>query len=104
MSVTYLETFRIRGLPTLGIEDYEQPGEHFMPNSDHKRYQLWSGGCGIGQADTLEEARNKVLAFAKLRLIEQIAPLEKKTREIKQSIALLGDDVFNLGRFKVEAP
>lgn len=58
--VDYVQTFVVEGR-RYGIEDHEAPGAHFFPHKyasgERKRFTCWVGGSGIGQYDTLEEAR-----------------------------------------------
>ncbi len=59
MSIIYVEQYEITGR-VLGIEE-------LMPESDKRidgiRYQLWVGGCGVGRAKTIEEARGALVRY-----------------------------------------
>lgn len=70
----YAETYMIDG-SICGVEDYRQRGKHFMPTMPHKRYKSWFGGGGLGDSDTLQEARQKIYDYAKLRLHDEIDKL-----------------------------
>lgn len=103
MSVTYRESFNIPGCPNLGIEDYDDglPDEqHFMRGEAKKRFQLWSGGCGIGTADTIEEARRKIFDYAMQYLSDEKFKANQKLNLVAGSLETLDADVFNLARFK----
>lgn len=58
--VDYVESWSV-GTRCLGIEDHEASGDHFFPHryqeGKAKRFHVWIGGCGCGEADTLEGAR-----------------------------------------------
>ena len=106
----YLETFRIPLSSTqfiqLGIEDYEQPGVHFFADQPHKRFRLWSGGCGIGEADTLEEARKILLHYIasdlRVRSDRALADLKVMQRTLNQLGGEDPIDTFKLAKFLVE--
>lgn len=106
MSTDYVETFvvpRGRHDCTYGIEDFEVPGDHFMPfryeNGECKRFMLWSGGCGIGEADTLEEARQLLQAFIVSQLHVECGVLRETLVRNQAALDWLGGDPFRLGRF-----
>lgn len=75
MSVTYLKSYKINNL-IYGIEDQEQAGEHFFPHQykegSRQRFSIWRGGCGCGQAKTLEEAEKKLQAYIKNEIAQNI--------------------------------
>lgn len=80
MAVTYIEEYRVptpAGNVTYGIEDYEAPGDHFFPDyyftGQCKRFRLWRSGGGFGQADTLQEARDKLAEYAMYNLRNDIS-------------------------------
>jgi hypothetical protein len=105
MSITYRETFNIPGLPKVGIEDFEQEGDHFFPedyaSGKAKRFQLWCGGGGFGQASHIDEARAKVHAYAAQRLTREITQMSIALALYVTTNDQLGGDVFNLARFRV---
>jgi len=41
--VNYRESYEIEGR-SYGIEDYKQPGEHFMPDDQEQRFMAWHIG------------------------------------------------------------
>ena len=58
----YVERYDI-GTGFFGIEDYQKPGDHFFPDKPHRRFRSWYNGCGIGQSDTIKEARKIIFDF-----------------------------------------
>lgn len=83
---SHIESFSILGTEW-GIEDHEDGGpadRHFFHNKylsgEAKRFRLWRGGSGFGQADTLQEARDQLTAYA-----VKLATEEKKRAEAKLS-------------------
>ena len=60
--VAFIETYDMLG-SKYSIEDLEDGRpmeEHFMGGDARQRFSCWVGGCGIGQFDTLEEARTRI--------------------------------------------
>jgi hypothetical protein len=101
--ITYLESYLIPGLGELNIEDYNQSGDHFMPEKKHKRFQCWSGGCGIGQYDTLDVARQNLFRYARDTLLNKESTLIENLHEIRDSLDKLSKhDHFKLARFLTE--
>jgi len=76
-----LERYKVADM-SLSIEDYKQKpkkGEsHFFSNYPHKRYRGWVNGGGLGEAGTLEEARQILFQWATDRLNEDIYQLNEK--------------------------
>lgn len=105
----YLETYKIRDT-VYGIEDYEdgQPAkEHFFADNyatgKCRRFKLWRGGCGFGQADTLDEARIMVRDRALQQETEMKDVALKLAAEASYIVSVLVvDDIFNLARFRTE--
>jgi hypothetical protein len=104
----YIEKYEVPGDSFYGIEDYAdgQPDEnHFFPDNYKKgnseRFMLWRGGCGIGQASTLQMARTMLFKFIRGRLQLKQDKLLKETNEVGLSLGMMGTDYFNLGEFKV---
>lgn len=104
MSATKLETYKVANME-LSIEDYKQKlpkGEsHFFADRPHKRYHCWVNGGGLGQADTLEEARKVLFDWATARLNEAIYKLNEDLFIRLQAKHLLADSIENLQGFKV---
>lgn len=99
----YLEQFKIPQVGNIGIEDLEDgrpASDHFMPDLQQHRFHMWWNGGGIGNADTLEEAREFCLGYATRRLKTKIAELRRDLREAEGAQTTMGDDPFNLGQFK----
>lgn len=100
--VDYVEEFTVLG-KRLGIEDMEdtRPGvEHFFPEHATHRYQLWAGGCGVGRANTIQEAREILHDYA-IRQARDLA--DKATRSLEAANAVLkklGEDPTYLFRFE----
>jgi hypothetical protein len=98
----YKEKFVVRGT-TYGIEDYEQKGvKHFMPHLKHKRFHNWAGGCGIGDYDTIADARGALLAFITRRTKDDLERAEKVVDECDGVLEMLDNDPFNLSAYKVK--
>ena len=97
--IKYRESFRI-GKENWGIEDYKQPGDHFMPDKKHLRFKIWLGGCGVGEFDSIEESRQFIFDCANSNIRRRILNVEKTIKTLKYELKLLGDDSFNLGRFR----
>ena len=90
----YIEKYIIAGT-TFGIEDYEQPGDHFFPHRPHKRFKCWVIGCGICDGhDFIEEAREHLRVYAVERLADEIAKLTSRLAVCQEALTLLGDDPF----------
>lgn len=107
MSVVYIEEFKVLGR-TYGIEDHEDgrpDDEHFFPQhyreGREQRFKLWAGGCGIGQAKKIEDARYALHAFVVTRLLEEAKEARARAKVCSEALELLGTDSFNLGRFRV---
>jgi len=70
-----LEVYKVANME-LSIEDYKQKpkkGEyHFFADRPHKRYHCWVNGGGLGQSDSLEDARIILFDWATARLDEDI--------------------------------
>ena len=102
-----VERYVIPGAGSYGIEDYESPGLHFFLDEylsgRCKRFRLWRNGCGVGQADSLEEARQLIHDYARHHLQDEFERLDKTLAGITASRKKLGDDVFRLGRFAHDA-
>lgn len=95
----YAETYVINGR-TYGIEDYSQPGDHFFPEKPHKRFKLWAGGCGIGDHDSLDEARKMLHAYAYSHVNAEYHGHQERAVSAQRALQKLGGDPFNLGRFR----
>lgn len=99
----YRETFTILSR-TYGIEDLDQPGPHFFvtrTQDAHGRFRLWAGGCSIGQANTIEEARQKLHAYIATRLGENLRNYQVQVAELTNALAVL-EDPFHLALFLVQ--
>ena len=99
-----LEEYKIASM-YLNIEDYKQKpkkGEHhFFADHPHKRYHCWASGGGLGEADTIEEARQILFRWATDRLNESIYKLNESLFISLQAKHLLADNMDNLQGFKV---
>lgn len=88
----YVESYRIVGT-TYGIEDYEQPGDHFCVSEKHKRFECWVNGCGIGEGyNSIVEAREFIRQDAIEALNEEIGKLSRRLFECQEAAALLKVD------------
>lgn len=97
MSIKYIESFTIPGLPVMGIQDVKHmlaPGENFY---------CWAGGCGVGGDVSLEAARLRLYTYAKANLAHMHGNHERMLAIVDGSLAALGEnDVFQLGVFKTK--
>jgi hypothetical protein len=100
MSVSYRETFIISGR-RYGIEDYEEPGDHFMPDEPHQRFRLWYGGSSVGGADTIAEARNLLHTYTVSQTSAEYHGYQERMVRAQNTLAKLGGDSFGLARFQV---
>lgn len=97
---SYIETYLING-HTYGIEDYEQIGDHLMPKDlQHKRFQLWLNGGGMGQFDDINEARKLLHSHALCQMNAEYRGHKERADNAQRALQKLGDDPFNLGRFR----
>ena len=104
MTNYYLETYVVNRT-RYGIEDYKQKGvEHFMPESCAKngRFHLWSGGCGIGYKDTLQDARFELLKYIHENAIRKRDNLVRKLGKVSQVLDIINDSKQPLLFFKKE--
>ena len=104
----YIEKYEVPSDSFYGIEDFldGQPiKDHFMGYRFDKdrdpRYMLWRGGCGIGHAQTITEARIKLFQFIRARVNDKHEELIKQTDKISEVVGQLGDDPGNLDQFLV---
>lgn len=90
--VDYVETYVIDGV-TWGIEDYEAPGDHFFPfgykKGSRKRFNIWRGGGGCGNFDTLDQARKRLLEYATQLAVNDKQELSAKLHMVDQALFLL---------------
>lgn len=84
----YIEQYRIAWV-NFGIEDYQSPGKHFMPDQPHDRFRLWVGGCGFGQAKTVDAAREKVWQYAVDSIDERRRKISQEEAELAKVFAAL---------------
>lgn len=63
-------------------------------------YQVWFGGCVISTAKTVGEARNTLHAYIVSQLRAERAGFYERAAKADRTLAKLGDDEFNLGRFR----
>lgn len=97
--VDYIETYTINGR-SYGIEDYKKKGDHFMADQPHKRFRLWANGCGIFQCDDLDEARKVLHSHAVSHVNAEYHGHHERMASAQHAVQKLGDDPFNLGRFR----
>ena len=100
----YVERFEVKDGKTcfnLAIS-HEKKTSIFSDGKDG--FHPWSGGCGIG-------GNNRTMAGARLVCFESVTGdidraiknHEDRVAELKRLRETLGNDVFNLGQFKVKA-
>jgi predicted nucleotide-binding protein (sugar kinase/HSP70/actin superfamily) len=92
---------------TKKIEHYVIEGDCFYhiekilsEHDDNDFFRVWCGGCGIGSAPTINEAREIIYKHSKDSLQRKIDEHEMTLLTFKKSLKILGDDKFNLGIFK----
>jgi hypothetical protein len=105
MSVDYIETFKIL-YNTFGIEDHKDgkgKDKHFFHEDfilgKRKRFEDWRSGCGIGEFDTLEQAKKHLLAYVSADLNERMEKLIHDLEEVfaaKKQLTLKGLDSFKV--------
>ena len=85
----YRETYEFADT-TYGIEDHEQPGDHFFPqdyaSGKSKRFHNWCGGGGIGSHDTLREARIHLLNYALSKFDNEVKKIQSRLSEIEEAV------------------
>lgn len=90
----YRETYQI-GRLSLGIEDYEQKGDHFFPEEyaagKVPRFHVWCNGCGIGRAQQLMEARLILIAHAQMRVTKAWADAVDEVKSTTELLKILND-------------
>ena len=111
MPTLYIEEYSIDG-HKFAVEDHEdgQPAEkHFFHNhylsGEGKRFHCWHNGCGVGQFDTLADARFKIRDYALNDANRKYnMALDHKREAIAIIDALSGDDIFKLAAFLAKEP
>lgn len=103
--VAYIEQFETpQG--TYGIEDHKDGrpvSEHFFHDrKGRKRFHCWENGRGIGEFDTLEEARRRVHGYAIARLRNEVTAARARIAVLQKKLDKIKDDVFHLGRIAVD--
>lgn len=103
MSVAYIKTFNVNGT-ILGIEDHKDgkpASDHFFPDKyksgESKRFHLWYGGCGFGQADTLDEAEKLMKEYIKKQINAEVSRHKnrlKTWKEIQKKFVKYGINKF----------
>lgn len=103
--VHHIEKYTIRG-SSYGIEDREDgrhDADHFFPDDKtRKRFSCWVGGCGIGQFDTLEEARTKLIDHARFRAAGDKASAVRTVQECDHVLITLSPSANPLSVFVSE--
>jgi hypothetical protein len=102
----YVEEYEILGR-SFGIEDYKDgrpADQHFMADIAKRekwpRFKCWTNGCGFDRTDTLAEARNRVLVYARdMAAREQL----KATRLLNETNEVLAKLVEPAHLFRFEA-
>lgn len=86
--IEYSEKYIINEL-VCGIEKYAGEG-----------YKVWHKGCGIAITSTIGEARKRLHAHMISRLRAERADFSERAAKVECALTKLGDDEFNLGRFR----
>jgi mannose/cellobiose epimerase-like protein (N-acyl-D-glucosamine 2-epimerase family) len=85
----YVETFHINDA-TYGIEDV---GDGF--------FKCWKSGCAIYTADDIAAARKILHQYACSQARAEIGTYQRLVDRATSALEKLGNDPFNLGRFRV---
>jgi hypothetical protein len=94
----YIEEFYIVGIDKLAISQPEGPYQEKALNG----YVPWSGGSAIHRpCMTIQECRQYLFEYAKKELIRLEFHFATKHALIVNSNKKLGEDMFNLGQFKL---
>lgn len=88
MSLNYLEKFEINRT-VYGI------------TRDDAGFHCWVGGCGIGSRWSIGEARNVLHSYAVSQNTAEVHLYQAKVDAAERALEKLGNDTFNLGRFRV---
>lgn len=100
--VDYVEAFNIPGVGSVGIEDRyaaPPPSAEAARVDGKKRFQVWSGGCGIGYAADMNEAREIIHTHVTKRLSGDLKKHRQQVNQLEWAMHMLGSDQFNLGKF-----
>jgi len=65
-------------------------------------YKPWVGGCAIGGPMTLPEARETLHRYAISQNEAERGSGQRMVENAETALRRLGNDTFNLGRFRVE--
>ncbi len=98
----YIESYRIDD-NRYDIEDYDDgqdPKIHFMAMYPHKRFRLWMNGAGLGQADTIEQARKNLFDLICRMEKDALTAYRKVVKVRERAIRKLGSTVSNLQKFR----
>jgi len=95
MAVIYKEAYDING-QNCGIE-HIKPTKVGVPQDE--LYKVWVGGCSIGVADTIGEARKHLHEHMRGAMFNKSGELNAKLMQAQFAYNQLGDDPFYLGRF-----
>ena len=72
-------------------------------SKDEDGFKPWCGGCGIGKAEpTINGARQTIFNHVQIRLKGIKVDAENVVKQSEKSLAILGNDLFNLGQFKLK--
>lgn len=102
----YIKEYIVLGR-SYGIEDFKSPGEHFFDGRDGiggkplPRFMLWAGGCGIGEAKTLDEAYDKLYQYIWVEVRGKLRSAEIAVEVTRQVFNKLASATGNLTHFKV---
>jgi hypothetical protein len=100
--VKYRESFKVNGR-LYGIEDYEDgQDDHFMPDRATQRFHLWAGGCGIGGANSIEDARRLVHSYIVSHLRAERAGFQERANNADRCLSKLGEDFWGLAKFQLD--
>lgn len=107
MSVAYVEAFTI-GDKQFGIEDYKDgkpDKDHFFPETFRakkaQRFHVWAGGCGIGQATTIEKAREIIVDYARRRAQQKVIEAQNFLKDADEVLYNL-HETAHLFRFETK--
>jgi hypothetical protein len=101
----YIERFELKdGKTNFALAISHEPITSIFSDGKSAGFHPWSGGCGIsGTHHTIGGARLVCFQHVKADINRKISEYDTRLVELKRLSETLGDDVFNLGQFKVKA-
>ena len=103
--MNYIEKFEVKkGGTKFNLVVSQEPDDSIFSNNGKGGFKPWAGGCGIGSCQTTKTiARGILFGYITMEIKNRITKTKKELAELEALQTALGDDVFNLGQFKVKA-